>query len=358
MIMNILINNLIEEIRPVLPERLQQAQNHLDSLTKPPGSLGRLEVLARRYAAIKGLDSPQVRNKAVYVFAADHGVAQQGVSAFPAEVTPQMVLNFLNGGAAINVLANHFETQVVVVDMGVNYDFNKTPGLLNKKIANGTGDLSLGPSMTRSQAEQAVQVGMTLAREAAERDVDILGTGDMGIANTTSSVAIIASLTQRSVKALTGRGTGIDDTTLQKKINIVEKALQINRPDANDPLDVLAKVGGFEIAGIAGFILGSAAARIPVVIDGVISGAAALIAHRMNPTVADYMFMSHRSQEPAHDVLFEQIKQEALFDFGMRLGEGTGAVMAMNILEAAVKIYSEMATFESAGVSNKSNTEG
>ena len=355
--MNSDFEKIINNIAPVSTENLAQAQKHLDSLTKPPGSLGRLEELGRRYAAIKSLDSPQVRNKAVYVFAADHGVAQQGVSAFPAEVTPQMVLNFLNGGAAINVLANHFDAQVVVVDMGVNYDFGDLPGLLNKKIARGTGDLSLGPSMTRSQAEKAVQVGMELAREAAEGGVDILGTGDMGIANTTASVAIIAALTQRPVIEITGRGTGIDDETLQRKVDIVEKALHINQPNLNDPLDVLAKVGGFEIAGISGFILGSAAARTPVVIDGVISGAGALIAHRLNPAVGDYMFMSHHTQEPAHEVLFDQVKQEPLFNFEMRLGEGTGAVIGMNLLEAAAKIYSQMATFENAGVSQK-NGEG
>jgi nicotinate-nucleotide--dimethylbenzimidazole phosphoribosyltransferase len=349
---------MIRGIVPIPIENLNRAQMHLDSLTKPPGSLGCLEELACRYAAIKGLESPQVRNKVVYVFAADHGVAQQGVSAFPAEVTPQMVLNFLSGGAAINVLANHFDAQVMVVDMGVNFDFGDIPGLLNEKIAKGTGDLSLGPSMTRSQAEQAVQVGIKLARKAVEEGVDILGTGDMGIANTTASVAIIAALTQRSVNEITGRGTGIDDETLQRKIDIVEKALQINQPNLNDPLDVLAKVGGFEIAGISGFILGSAAAGTPVVIDGVISGAAALIAYRMNPAAGDYMFMSHCSQEPAHQVIFEQIGQEPLFDFGMRLGEGTGAVIGMNILEASVKIYSEMATFKKAGVSGKNNDEG
>jgi nicotinate-nucleotide--dimethylbenzimidazole phosphoribosyltransferase len=356
--MNSDLEKIIGAITPVSTESLSQAQKHLDALTKPPGSLGRLEELGRRYAAIKGLDSPQVRNKAVFVFAADHGVAQQGVSAFPVEVTPQMVLNFLNGGAAINVLAKHFPAEVRVVDMGVNYDFGDLPGLLNKKVAMGTSDLSLGPSMTRSQAEKAVQVGMELAQEAVGGGVDILGTGDMGIGNTTASVAIIAALTQRSAEEITGRGTGIDDETLHKKIGVVEKALQINQPDVSDPLDVLAKVGGFEIAGIAGFILGSAAARTPVVIDGVISGAGALIAHRLSPAAGDYMFMSHRSQEPAHEVAFDQIKQEALFDFGMRLGEGTGAIIGMSILEAAVKIYSEMATFENAGVSNKSNDKG
>lgn len=355
--MNKIIRSCLEEIQPVPENVLSQAQKHLDSLTKPPGSLGRLEELGRRYAAIKGLDSPEVRDKAVYVFAADHGVADQGVSAFPAEVTPQMVLNFLSGGAAINVLADHFAAQVHVVDMGVNYDFGNLPALLNKKIANGTNDFSLGPAMTRSQVEDAVQVGINLAQEAAGRGVDILGTGDMGIANTTASTAIIAALTRRPVKDITGRGTGIDNDALVKKIYIIEKALQVNQPDLNDPLDVLAKLGGFEIAGITGFILGSAAARTPVVIDGVISGAGALTAYRLNPVAGDYMFMSHRSQEPAHDLLFDQIQQRALFDFEMRLGEGTGAVIGMSLLEAGAKIFSEMATFKDAGVSNKNNNE-
>jgi len=356
--MNIDIGKTIDNISAIPAEKLTQAQRHLDGLTKPPGSLGRLEELGGRYAAIKGLDSPQVRKKAVYVFAADHGVAQQGISAYPAEVTPQMVLNFINGGAAINVLANHFDTEVVVVDMGVNFKFEDIPNMLNRKIDMGTNDLSLGPSMTRLQAEKAVQVGMELACDAAAQGIDILGTGDMGIGNTTPSVAVIAALTQRPVKEITGRGTGIDDKTLKKKIDLVEKALQVNRPDFGDPLDVLAKLGGFEIAGIAGFILGSAASRTPVVIDGVISGSSALIAHRLNPAVGDYMFMSHRSQEPAHAVVFDQVQQEALFDFEMRLGEGTGAIIGMNLLEAGVKIYSEMATFEDAGVSNKHADDG
>jgi nicotinate-nucleotide--dimethylbenzimidazole phosphoribosyltransferase len=334
--MSLDFGNIIKHIIPVSTENLAQAQKHLDSLTKPPGSLGKLEELGRRYAAIKGLDSPRVRNKAVYVFAADHGVAQQGVSAFPAEVTPQMVLNFLNGGAAINVLADHFGVQVVVVDMGVNYDFDDHPGLVNKKIAKGTRDLSLGNCMTRLQAEQAVQVGVDLAREASENGIDILATGDMGIGNTTASVAIIAALTQRPVNEITGRGTGIDDESLLKKIQVVEKALKLNQPNTNDPLDVLAKVGGFEIAGITGFILGSAMSGTPVVIDGVISGAAALIAYRMNPAVGDYMFMSHQSREPAHKEVFDAVGQLPLFDFEMRLGEGTGAVIGMNLLEAGV----------------------
>ena len=353
MIMDQTLQQMIAHIQPVSVAVLNRAQAHLDALTKPPGSLGRLEELGRRYAAIKGLDSPHVGQKAVYVFAADHGVAQQGVSAYPAEVTPQMVLNFLKGGAAINVLARHFGAEVVVVDMGVDHDFGTIPGLVDHKIARGTADISRGPGMTRAQVEQAVQAGMELARQAAESGVDILGTGDMGIGNTTVSVAVIAALAQCQVKAITGRGTGIDDEALQRKIDVVERALQVNRPDAEDPMDVLAKVGGFEIAGIAGFILGSAVARTPVVIDGVISGAGALLAYRMNHAAGDYMFLSHRSQEPAHEVLFKEIDQSPLFDFGMRLGEGTGAVIGMNLLEAGAKIYSEMATFEKAGVSKK-----
>lgn len=355
--MTVGFSQTIKNIIPVSDDALNHAQEHLDSLTKPPGSLGRLEELGRRYAAIKGLESPQVRKKAVYVFAADHGVAAQGVSAFPAEVTPQMVLNFLNGGAAINVLAAHFGAEVRVVDMGVNFDFDDAPGLIHKKIAHGTGDCSLGPSMTRQQAEVAVQVGMELAQEAVGQGVDILGTGDMGIGNTTASVALIAALTQRPVEEITGRGTGIDDTVLKHKIQIVETALKVNQPDRSDPMDVLAKLGGFEIAGITGLILGAAAARTPVVIDGVISGAGALIAHRLNSAAGDYMFMSHRSQEPAHQALFDQTGQKPLFDFDMRLGEGTGAVIGMNLLEAGVKIYSEMATFKSAGVSNRNNQD-
>lgn len=349
------IKEVIEQIRSVSAADLKEAQNHLDSLTKPPGSLGRLEELGRRYAAIKGLDSPCVRRKAVYVFAADHGVAQQGVSAFPAEVTPQMVLNFLQGGAAINVLAQHFGAEVAVVDMGVNHDFGEIPGLLDKKIARGTADISQGPGMTRAQAEQAVRVGVELAFQAVGSGVDLLGTGDMGIGNTTASTAVMAALTQRSAKDITGRGTGIDDAGLQRKIKMIETSLRVNQPDSADPIDVLAKVGGFEIAGIAGFVLGCAASQAPVVIDGVISGAGALVAYRMNPSAGDYMFLSHRSQEPAHRVLFEEIQQTPLFDFEMRLGEGTGAVIGMSLVEAGVKIYSEMASFESAGVSSQKN---
>ncbi len=343
----------LKKIRPVAGGNLSRAQEHLDSLTKPAGSLGRLEELGRRYAAIKGLDSPRVRGMTVYVFAGDHGVAAQGVSAYPAAVTPQMVLNFMKGGAAINVLARHFGAEVVVVDMGVNHDFGDLPGLVHRKIGGGTADISQGPAMSRRQAERALETGINLAREAAESGIDILGTGDMGIGNTTASTALISALSGAPVREITGRGTGVDDTALERKIRVIESALRINSPDAADPLGVLAALGGYEIAGIAGLILGAAIERTPVVIDGVISGAAALVAHRLNPGVADYLFTSHQSREPAHQRVFELLHQKPLFDFEMRLGEGTGAVIGMSLLEAGAKIYSEMATFQNGGVSNR-----
>jgi nicotinate-nucleotide--dimethylbenzimidazole phosphoribosyltransferase len=343
--------SITHKITPVLTKELERAQTHLDSLTKPPGSLGRLEELGRRYAAIKGAESPKVGKKAIFVFAADHGVTAEGVSAYPAEVTPQMVLNFLNGGAAINVLAKHVGAEVVVVDIGVNHKFEKHPHLLDKKIAYGTNNMAKGPSMTRQQAEDALQIGIDLAREWVQQGSDILGTGDMGIGNTTASSAIMSVLGNRSPDQTTGRGTGIQDTALKNKISVIENAIRVNQPDPNDPIDVLSMVGGFEIAGIAGLILGAAECRTPVVVDGLISGAGAVIALKLCKNAGDYIFTSHRSQEPGHDVFFELLGQPPLFDLGMRLGEGTGSALAIGLLEASVKIYSEMATFQKAGVS-------
>lgn len=347
------IVDILNKIHPVNEHDLTKAQNHLDSLTKPPGSLGRLEELGRRYAAIKGTDSPKVGKKAIFVFAADHGVTAEGVSAYPAAVTPQMVLNFLNGGAAINVLARHGSTEVVVIDIGVNHDFGHQPGLVHKKIARGTQNMAQGPSMTRQQAESALQVGIDLAHEWKQQGVDIMGTGDMGIGNTTASSAIMSVLGNRTPAQTTGRGTGIQDEALKKKISVIEQAIRINRPDPNDPIDVLAKIGGFEIAGIAGLILGAAACRTPVVVDGLISGAGAVIALKLQKNVGDYIFTSHRSQEPGHEIFFDLLGHAPLFDLGMRLGEGTGAALAIGLLEAGVKIYSEMATFQKAGVAQE-----
>ncbi len=349
------IDKTLEAIEPVSTRALEGAQAHLDRLTKPVGSLGRLEELARRYAAIRSPSAPVIRNKTVFVFAADHGVAQEGVSAYPAEVTPQMVLNFLNAGAAINALAAHAGAEVVVVDVGVDHDFGPLPGLLNRKIARGTQNMAEGPAMTRQQAERAVVTGIELAREWAEKGTDVLAVGEMGIGNSTAAAALMAVYGGRSPQDVTGCGTGIDADALNHKIAVIERALTRNRPDAQDPLDGLAKVGGLEIAAITGCVLGAAACRRPVVIDGLISSAGALLAHQLHPAVADYLFCSHRSPEPGHAVFFERLEQTPLFDFSMRLGEGTGAALAMNLLEAAVRVYSDMATFESAGVSTRGN---
>ena len=347
------IQKTLDQILPVNTSDLDKAQRRLDSLTKPPGSLGRLEELARRYVAIKGIDSPKITKKCVFIFAADHGIARAGVSAYPPEVTAQMVKNFLQGGAAINVLAKHASAEIVVIYIGVNFDFQNCPGLTHKKIAPGTKDMSAGPAMTRQQAEEALQTGIELAQNSADKGTDVIASGDMGIGNTTPAAAIMSVYGNKTPRQVAGNGTGIDSATLEKKIHLIEQAIKINHPNAKDPIDVLAKLGGFEIAGIAGLILGAASKRTPVIIDGLISGAAAIIAYKLNPIVKDYIFTSHRSQEPGHEILFHLLDQPPLFDFGMRLGEGTGAVLAMSILDASIKIYSQMATFEEAGVSSK-----
>lgn len=343
----------LEKIIPVSAVKIQQAQKHMDSLTKPIGSLGRLEELGVRYAAIKGIPFQKVEKKCVYLFAGDHGVVKENVSAYPQEVTAQMVMNFLNGGAAINVLAKQMQTEVVVIDLGVNHDFKEIPALTHKKIARGTGNMRHGPSMTRKQAQQAIEVGLELADVAKDHQVDIMGTGDMGIGNTTPSSAILSVLSGEPPSNTTGRGTGIGATSWKHKVSVIEEAIAVNQPDPQDPIDVLAKVGGFEIAGIVGLILGAASNQTPIVIDGVISIAAAVLAHKLNENVKDYLFTSHNSVEPGCKIGFRLLQQEPLLDLGMRLGEGTGAVIAMNLLEAGTLIYSEMATFDNAGVSQK-----
>jgi nicotinate-nucleotide--dimethylbenzimidazole phosphoribosyltransferase len=347
------IQTALDKTISILPEKIKQAKNHFDSLTKPLGSLGQLEEWGIRCVAIAGTPFKKVEKKCVYLFAGDHGVVAENVSAYPQEVTAQMVKNFLAGGAAINVLAKHTQTEVVVVDVGVNHDFKNITGLMHRKIGRGTGNMRHGPAMTRAQAEQAVEVGLELADAAYEKNVGIVGTGDMGIGNTSPSSAIISVLGGEPPGKTTGLGTGIDEKSREHKIAVIEDAIKINRPDSKDPLDVLAKVGGFEIAGIVGLILGSSANRIPIVIDGVISIAAAVIASELNKNVQDYLFTSHKSSEPGCEIGFRLLGQEPLLDLGMRLGEGTGAVLAMNLLEAGTKIYSEMATFDNAGVSKK-----
>lgn len=346
-----LLTETLGKIQPVDADLLAQAQAKLDNKTKPLGSLGRLEEFARRFAAITGSLEPDTTKKIIYTFAGDHGVVEEGVSAFPKEVTRQMVLNFLDGGAGVNVLARHGGIDVHVVDMGVDYNFGLVPGLITRKIAMGTANFTKSPAMTREQAVAALEAGIQLADQAAKDGVAMIGTGEMGIGNTTPSSAIIAAISGKSAREVTHRGTGINDEALENKVRVIERGLEVNRPDPNDPIDVLAKVGGLEIAGIAGLVLGCAANRIPVVADGFISTAGALIASELNVHVKDYIFASHKSVEIGHAIMLERIGAEPILDLGMRLGEGTGAALAMGLIEAGVKVLKEMATFEQAGVS-------
>ena len=337
------------------PDRalLAKAQARLDRLTKPLGSLGRLEGLAAQYVMVTGEAKPDIPRGVVFAFAADHGVTMEGVSAYPREVTPQMVLNFLRGGAGVNVLARHVGVDVRVVDIGVDHDFRTVAGLISKKVMNGTRNLLSEPAMTRTQAEQAIEVGIDLATQAAQEGIGLIGTGDMGIGNTTPSAAITAAMTGRPVAEVTGRGTGVDDAGHARKVSVIQHALELHRPDSTDALDVLAKVGGLEIGGLAGLILGAAAARVPVVLDGFIAGAAALIAVGLQPNCREYLIASHRSVEPGHQTMLDHLGIKPLLDLELRLGEGTGACLGMSLVCAAVKVYNEMATFDEAGVSEK-----
>lgn len=330
-------------------EAMAAARRRLDSLTKPRGSLGVLEELAVRLAGITGQALPEVKNKVVIVLAGDHGVTEEGVSAYPSEVTAQMVQNFVNGGAAVNVLARQAGARVVVADMGVRAELN-FPTVLPWKVRRGTANMARGPAMSREEAVTALERGSTLAEQEIDQGADLIATGDMGIGNTTAGSAILAAFSGLPVAKLTGRGTGVDDRRLRLKVEAVERALAVNRPDPRDALDVLTKVGGLEIAGLAGVILGCAARRVPVIIDGFISGAAALVAGKLEPRAREFMIASHLSEEPGHRYMLALLDLKPLLQMRMRLGEGTGAVLAMHLLEAACRIMREMATFDSAGV--------
>lgn len=331
-------------------EAMQQARARQDQLTKPRGSLGVLEEISVQLAGIYGDPRPLPGRKAVIVMAADHGVTEEGVSLYPPEVTAQMVLNFLAGGAAINVLARHAGAEVRVVDIGVKVPV-RGEGLVSRKVRAGTANMARGPAMTREEARRAVKVGIEVAREEIEKGARMLAAGDMGIGNTTAASAVTACLCARDPVEVTGRGTGIDDTGLERKVAVVRRALEVNRPDPSDPLDVLAKVGGLEIAGIAGVMLAAAAQRVPVLVDGFISGAGALIAAGLRPGARDYMIASHLSVERGHAVQLQKLGLRPVIHADMRLGEGTGAALAFSVVEAAMKILDEMATFAEAGVS-------
>ena len=334
---------------------MDQARLRLDHLTKPLGSLGRLETLAQHLVGITRTLRPSLSRKVIFTLAADHGVTAEGVSAYPQAVTAQMVLNFLRGGAAINVLARHVGADVVVVDMGVAADLPAHPRLLVRKTGRGTGNIARGPAMGLEEASSLIRAGIELAEAELAQGAQLIGTGDMGIGNTTPSSAVTAVMTGAGVARVTGRGTGISEAAHAKKVAVIERALAVNRPDPRDPLGVLASVGGYELAGLAGVMLGSAQARRPVVLDGFISGAAAAIAVGLEPRLKGYLIASHRSEEPGHRMLLEHLGLQPLLDLNLRLGEGTGAALAMPIIEAACKVLIEMATFDSAGVDQKTH---
>ncbi len=352
----------IADIKPVNRDLYKIAEERLDNLTKPPKSLGRLEEFAKRLVAITENKNPILDKKVIFTFAGDHGVTEEGVSAYPKEVTAQMVFNFIRGGAGINVLARHAGADVVVVDIGVDYDFenmgaiNELKGqseFISKRVVRGTKNFLKGPAMTRQEAIRCLEVGIEIANGYAGKGYKIFGTGDMGIGNTTPSSAIASLLTGKPVAEVTGKGTGITDESLKRKISVIERGIKLNNPDPNDAIDVLSKVGGAEIGGIAGLVIGAAANRIPVVIDGFISTAGALIAYSIEPRTRDYMFAAHNSVEIGHKAMLDRIGLKPILDLDLRLGEGTGAALAMLIIEAGLKIYKEMATFGEAGVSNE-----
>jgi nicotinate-nucleotide--dimethylbenzimidazole phosphoribosyltransferase len=342
------LHSALDRIKAVDPVRLVEIQARINRQAKPKGSLGRLEEFARRYVAITGRE--EIGKKVILTFAGDHGVVDEGVSAFPREVTPQMVLNFIEGGAAINALARHVGAEVIVVDMGVDYDFSPMNGLLLKKIGRGTANFARGPAMSRQDAIRCLETGIELAVSCRDAGVELVGTGDMGIGNTTPSSAIAAVFTGLSAARVTHRGTGIDDAALANKIRVIEEGLRVNKPDPGDPIDVLAKVGGFEIGGIAGLVIGCAAVGIPVVVDGFISTAGALIASELHGHVRDYIFAAHQSAEIGHRHMLERIKQRPMLDLDMRLGEGTGGALAMGLIEASLRALREVKTFDEAGV--------
>jgi nicotinate-nucleotide--dimethylbenzimidazole phosphoribosyltransferase len=346
-----LLDETIAKIGPVNAESRKKAKERLDQLTMPYWALGRVMDLAVDLAGITGSVKPKVAKKIIVVMAGDHGVVAEGVSKYPQEVTVQMVANFINGGAGINAVSRVCGAEVMVADLGVAGElpaFEKSK-FFGHRVASGSANMAQGPAMSRDEAVKALENGISIALDLA--DFDLFGTGDMGIGNTTASSAIIGTVTGKSITAVTGRGTGIDEAQFDHKISIIEKAIKINNPDPNDGIDILSKVGGFEIGGIAGYILGAASMKKPIVLDGLISAAGALIAVKICPQVRDYLLAGHLSVEQGHKTALEYLGKEALLDLNMRLGEGTGAALAMNIVDAAVRVLTEVATFEEASVS-------
>ena len=347
----------IGSIGPLDDSAMTAVSARLDQLTKPPGSLGRLEQLAIQLAGITGTDAPAVRPRTIVVAAADHGVAARGVSAYPQAVTAEMVANFVAGGAAINVLARQVRANVLVVDVGVAHPIRggspsgRGGRLINARVRPGTDDLAEGPAMSREEAIAAIEVGLGIAADESAAGTRVIGLGDMGIGNTTAASAIVATMTGRPVRDVTGRGTGVEGDAYERKVETVERALSVNRPDPTDPIGVLAAAGGLEIGALVGLIVGGAAASIPVVLDGFITGSAAMLAAALCPAVVPRLIAAHRSAEPGHRIVLASLDLKPLFDLDLRLGEGSGAALAMPLIDAACAIRDEMATFASAGVS-------
>jgi nicotinate-nucleotide--dimethylbenzimidazole phosphoribosyltransferase len=344
------LQEIIDGIQPVSRDYAACAQGALNRLTKPVGSLGRLEELAAQYVAISRLFPPTIPDALVFTLAADHGVSREGVSAYPSSVTAQMVQNFITGGAAINVLARQVGATVRVVDMGVQRDLGDLPGLIVHKVGMGTNNFLEGPAMTREEAVQSIEIGINLVQKAYAEGFRVVGLGEMGIGNTTASSAITVVMTGRPVADVTGHGTGVDARALTRKIQVIEQGVSRHAPDPRDPLDVLAKVGGFEIGGLVGILLGGAACRIPVVLDGFITGAAALLANALAPYCQEYMIPSHVSAEPGHRLAMDVLGLRPLLDLDLRLGEGTGACLGIGLLQSSLACLTQMATFKSAGV--------
>ena len=344
------LRDIVTDIKLANSDVAARATKRHDTLTKPPGSLGGLEALGVRLASIYGTLKPTVRNKAVAVFAADHGVTTVGVSAYPKEVTKGMVLNFLHGGAAVNALARVADAGLLVVDVGVDADLPDHPRLLKRKVARGTVNFLDAPAMTMDETLAACSVGAETAQRLISEGANLLVGGEMGIGNTTPAAALTAVLTGQPVRAVTGRGTGVTEAGLEHKITVIEQALARHQPEREEPLGALAKVGGLEIAALTGFYLRAARERVPVVLDGFIATSAALVAVALEGHVRDYLFASHASAEPGHRAQLEHLGLEPLFDFGLRLGEGSGGVLALPLLESAARVLADMATFEEAGL--------
>jgi nicotinate-nucleotide--dimethylbenzimidazole phosphoribosyltransferase len=352
----ITLKEIIEHTQPADPAYREAAGTHIEKMAIPPWSLGQLLNLGQQLAGIQRTVHPKVDKKMIITMAGDHGVVAEGVSAFPQEVTPQMVNNFVKGGAGVNVLARASGAEVIVVDMGVAADLTELVEkghVIDCKIAMGTNNFHKEAAMTREQAIAAIEAGINLAiQKIDDEGYNHLATGDMGIGNTTPSAAILAVMAEYPVSSVTGRGTGIDNQTLINKINVIREAINLHNPDKNDPIDVLSKVGGYEIAGIAGVILGAAYKKVPVLVDGFISTAGALIAKGLCPACLDYMIPSHQSQEPGHQMMWTALGLRPLLNLDFRLGEGTGAAVAMHLVESSARIMNELLTFEDAGVTN------